>query len=282
LESCTPSSASRAMWSCAMLLSQDENGSGLRTAGTAMNTYKLIDLFHQLAPLLLTSSLSPTSISGAMWAMAKSGYVVDRGVFDYLAQTISSDGMLLRSNTRVVSQALWSCAKMVEFESPKVQHDSDSSTGIADSNIDIPPYVSACYKYVLFLVENRDRISSKQFSRSIWAIGRLGLERLRLLDNSLIQELGDMAMFRSSTFDSNDIANVIWGLSKVNYDNPVAILRLAQQITSPTSLEASMILFALGKLQIYDKEVFKSLYASISSSPQSSVARFSSYSFLIW
>jgi hypothetical protein len=171
---------------------------------------------------------------------------------------------------------------MVEFESPKVQHDSDSSTGIADSNIDIPPYVSACYKYVLFLVENRDRISSKQFSRSIWAIGRLGLERLRLLDNSLIQELGDMAMFRSSTFDSNDIANVIWGLSKVNYDNPAAILRLAQQITSPTSLEASMILFALGKLQIYDKEVFKSLYASISSSPQSSVARFSSYSFLIW
>ena len=102
MESYADSSASRAMWSSAILLSQDESGD-CQTAGTAMNTYKLIDLFHQLTPLLLSSSLSPTHVTGAMWAMAKAGYVVDTGVFDHLAQLAASDEMLHRSNTRVVS-----------------------------------------------------------------------------------------------------------------------------------------------------------------------------------
>lgn len=269
LDSCTASSASRTMWSCAMLLSLDG-------AGTAMNTYKLIDLFHQISPLLLSSSLSPTYVSGAMWAMAKSEYVVDKGIFDYLAQSAASDEMLQRSNTRIVSQALWSCAKMVAFETPGTNNNL--------ATLDVPPYINACYKYTRFIVENGDRISPKQLSRSIWAIGRL-----RLSDAILIQEMGDMAMRQSHAFDSRDIANVVWGLSKVNYERPEALLRLAKQVTFQanelTAQEASMILFALGKLQIHDKDVFESLYSSISSSPQTSAARlipFASNSFLIW
>lgn len=272
LDSCTASSASRTMWSCAMLLSLDG-------AGTAMNTYKLIDLFHQISPLLLSSSLSPTYVSGAMWAMAKSEYVVDKGIFDHLAQSAASDEMMQRSNTRIVSQALWSCAKMVAFETPGTNNLD------ADATLDFPPYINACYKYIRFIVENRNRISPKQLSRSIWAIGRL-----RLSDAILIQEMGDIAMLQSHAFDSRDIANVVWGLSKLNYERPEAVLRLAKQVVTfqtneLTAREASMILFALGKLQIHDKDVFKSLYSSISSSPQSSAARlipFSSNSFLIW
>ncbi len=181
LDNCTASSASRAMWASAFLLSQVASGD-CRTAGTAMNAYKQIDLFHQLTPLLLSSSLSPTCITGAMWAMAKAEYVVDKGVFVHLAQLAASDDMLHRSNTRVVSQALWACAKMVEIESLTMKHESDRTDAST-------PYIHACYKYARFILENRNRISSKQLSRAIWAIGRL-----QLSDANLIQDFEDIAL----------------------------------------------------------------------------------------
>ncbi|KAL3766550.1 hypothetical protein ACHAW5_000785 [Stephanodiscus triporus] len=259
--SCTPSSASRTMWSCSVLLS-------LGDAGTSGNTYKLVDLFHQLSPLLLSSSLSSTDISSAMWAMAKSEYVIDRGIFDQLAKSMASDIMLKQSNTRLVSQALWSCGKMVEFEYPKsmaeVQEGLDKFDESDNIVLHVPPYVKSAHKFVHFLIKNRDQVSPKQISQSIWAIGRL-----RLSDRFLIDEMGRIALSLHASLNAREIANIIWGLSKVNYDNPEVISNIVRRIISPhitkecTAQEASMILFALGKLRICEEEALV-LFASLS------------------
>ena len=92
------------------------------------------------------------------------------------------------------------------------------------------PYLHACYKYVQFILENRNRISSNQLSRTIWAIGLL-----KLSDTILIQGLGVIAMLHSKYFDTHDLAEVIWGLIKRGYEKPGAIMSLAKQVTSRTA-----------------------------------------------
>ncbi len=66
-DSFTASSASRVMWSTSVLLSLDEAGD--------QHDGRHIDLFHQLSPILLSSHLSPTDLSCAMYAIAKTNYV---------------------------------------------------------------------------------------------------------------------------------------------------------------------------------------------------------------
>lgn len=115
---------SRAMWSCAMLLSLDEASGNVGNSlnkpnecvgGESFLRARQIDLFHQLAPLLLFSPLSPTDASMAMWAMAKAQYALDKGIFDQLAMSLVSEDMLERSSTRLISQALWACGRMVSY-----------------------------------------------------------------------------------------------------------------------------------------------------------------------
>lgn len=66
-DSVTASSASRVMWSTSVLLSLDEAGD--------QHDGRHIDLFHQLSPILLSSHLTPTDLSCAMYAIAKTNYV---------------------------------------------------------------------------------------------------------------------------------------------------------------------------------------------------------------
>ena len=66
-DSFTASSASRVMWSTSVLLSLDEAGE--------QHDGRHIDLFHQLSPILLSSHMSPTDLSCAMYAIAKTNYV---------------------------------------------------------------------------------------------------------------------------------------------------------------------------------------------------------------
>ena len=264
LMSCTPSSASRAMWSCSMLLS-------LNQSGKSENSYKLVDLFHQLSPLLLSSSsLSSTDISCVMWAMAKSEYIIDRGIFDQLAEAMASDGMLRQSNTRLVSQALWSCGKMIEFEHLKsINEDDDNLAKVDESKDNVinstpPPYIESAHKYVQFLSQNPNQLSPKQISQTIWAIGRL-----RLSDRVLVEEMGDVASRMHSLLNAREVANIIWGLSRVDYDKPEVVSKIAKRIMSPnvfeecTVQEASMLLFALAKLQISEEDAL-SLFPSLS------------------
>lgn len=277
LHSCTSSSASRAMWSCAMLLSLDEASSHGGSYGKSQEESALsfrseaflqerqVDLFHQLAPLLLFSPLSPTDASCAMWSMAKAEYVIDRGIFDQLAQSLASEEMLQQSNTRLISQALWACGKMIEFEVPQSMTDDESGSDedageIEDYELDLPPYVKCADTYLRFLITNQAQLTPKHVSQSIWAIGRL-----RLYDYPIVFEMANIASDLCMRLNSREVANIVWGLSKVDYGEPKIISKLVQHITSTnlanecTAQEASIMLFVLGKLQIRDKDAFASL-----------------------
>lgn len=203
--------------------------------------------------------------------MSKSQYVIDKGIFDQLAQSQASDQMLERSNTRLVSQSLWSCAKMAEFEDSELMDDTDddddrdadddTSSEIYDIAINLPPYVKCVDKYLQFLIANESQMTPKHISQSIWAIGRL-----QIADSCLIQEMGGIASRSCAALNAREIANIVWGLSKVDYDGPEIISQLIQQVTtspkltkSLSSQEAANCLFALGKLQIRDKKAFASL-----------------------
>jgi hypothetical protein len=118
IESCTAQSASRAMWSCATLSKH------MPDSEEPYLYERLVDFYHQISGVLLTSQLSPSDCSYAMWAMAKFGYTLDQGSFDFLALALAGmlpdDGdnsdqlghdSVNQSDTKLVVKALWSCAR---------------------------------------------------------------------------------------------------------------------------------------------------------------------------
>ena len=266
IENCAPRSASRALWSCAMLLSLDDVGNANRKHEFVL---RQVDLFHQLSPkLLLASSLSPTDISSAMWAMAKAEYAIDQGVFDQLSESLASDDVLTRSSTRFVSQALWACGKMVEFEDftslTAVSYDQEGEDVGIESDHEAPkvPYLESANRYIRFLIANEEQMTPKHISQSIWAMGRL-----RLANFILIEQMADIALRLSSSLNAREIANIVWGLNKLEFaKKPEVISKLVNcLISSPklwkqcTAQEASMIMNVLGKLKRRDIEAFSVL-----------------------
>ena len=240
IENCSASSASRAMWSCAVLLQQLPS-----EADESFLHERQVDFYHQLSGILLTSHLSPTDCSSAMWAMAKCGYALDKGCFDFLAQKLAE--MLEISSTRLVAQALWSCAKMIRYE----KQSPDKS----------PPYMESVVKFIRHLIDNSDQMTPIQISQTIWSIGSL-----RILDPTIAEQLSVVALRNAAHCNSQEIANIVWGFSKVNYKNLDVISELVRYITESivlreecSSQEASNILYALGKLQIRDVHVYESL-----------------------
>ena len=63
-------------------------------------------------------------------------------------------------------------------------------------------------------------------------------------------------------FNSQEIANIVWGLSKTNFDNEAVISILTKQmqndeiIKHTTPQEAANVMYALGKMMIRDEETF--------------------------
>lgn len=237
LDECSASSASRAMWSSATLLQEippdcDESFKFYQ---------RQVDLFHQLSGVLLTSPLSPTDCSSAMWAMAKSTYALDKGCFDFIAQRLAT--MLEMSNVRLVAQALWSCSKMAKYESSKT-----------------PPYMDSVDHYLTYIIANGQKMTPLQISKTIYALGSL-----RVSNRSVAKELAALAMEHAEHFNCQEVANVAWGLSKVDYNDEGVMLKLVRHVTETRLLskcstqEASNMLYALGKLQIKDVDAYRSL-----------------------
>lgn len=263
---CTPSSASRAMWSCATLLSlEDSDNLASDYYETSYLHERQIDLFHQLSPLLLSSSLSPTDISGAMWAIAKIEYMVDKGIFDELACLMASNKILQLSNTRLVSQALWSCGRMVSFEDltqpPMLTDDQDTEFDFdedSDSNV---PYIESAEKFIRFLIANQKQMTPKHIAQSAWAMGKLQMSNRPFL----VEDMADVASRSCDLMNAREVANICWGLNKAGYDNTKVICKLVHHLTRShkfkdcTAQEASMIMLVLGKLRIRDEDAFKTL-----------------------
>ena len=294
------STASRVMWSSAMLLSlNDTDTTSSRNYGDDSHSAFLdnqyysptsddsidffherqVDLFHHLGGVLFSSQLSPIDASCAMWAMAKTSYAIDRGIFDFLAESLATKEMLEASNTRHISQALWACGKMVAFEDPMmtdmavVQGTNDNADNTENTEnweleetkeqpmLNPPPYMKGVDKFLEFLILNQDQMTPKHTAQTIWAIGRL-----RISDYDKLVKIGAIALRIAPRCNAQEIANIVWGLSKVGYPNQWVVSKLIEQITSSPKLasdctcqEAANALYALGRLQIRDPHAFSSL-----------------------
>lgn len=178
-----------------------------------------------------------------------------------MAKVLSSDEMLERSKTRLISQAVWACGKMAEFEDPIISS-KESHGGIReDAVLNQPPYLNDVYKMLTVLIKKKEQMTPKHVAETIWAVGRL-----KISDRYLLEEMGGIASNIALSCNARQIANIVWGFSKVDYaDDPQLISTLVRVVTSSdlsqqcTSQEASNMIYALGRLNIREEDLFAGL-----------------------
>ena len=251
LEACTPSSASRFLWSITALT---EEKVSIKESDEDMQEL-LFEQFQSLGGIMLSSKLAPVDCAYAMWSMAKSSHALDMNVFDHLARVLSCDFMLERATVQQVAIALWSCGKIYSWEDIAQEI---NEYGIAKT----PSYVYNARAYGRFLACFSNKLSSKDIAQAIWALGRL-----KIADEAIITPLSSAAseMVQDGHFNSQEIANILWGLSKTGFKNVTILQPFTKEIQSSSimdscsSQEAANILYALGKMKIKDEELFSSL-----------------------
>jgi hypothetical protein len=174
--------------------------------------------------------------------------------------------MLERANTRLISQAVWACGKMAEFEDP-ILSSTESLLGVQeDAAPNQPPYLNNVYKMLTFLIRHKAHMTPKHVAETIWA----AFGRLSISDQYYLEEMSDIASTVAPQCNSREIANIVWGFSKVDYaDDPQMISNLVRVITTTqlsnkcTSQEAANCIYALGRLYIRDQELFSALSSII-------------------
>ena len=192
--------------------------------------------------------------------------LTDRGVFDFLAEELASDESLEHANTRLISQAVWACGKMAEFEDPIMSSTESLVASQEDAAPNQPPYLNNVYKMLTFLIRNKAHMTPKHVAETIWA----AFGRLSISDQYYLEELSGIAARVAPQCNSREIANIVWGLSKVDYaDDPQLICTLVRVITNSnlkqkcTSQEAANCIYALGRLGVRDQELFSALSSII-------------------
>jgi len=242
VSSCTPSSASRFLWSFTKLVESNEEDLHIKEI--------LYEMFQNLGGILLSMQLTPVDASSAMWAIAKSSYSLDMGVFDHLAECLTQQCMMKRATIQQVTEALWSCGKIYNWDWEGREHGKTSA----------PPYVRSAKTFASFLVSQRSKMSPKDISQAILSLGYM-----RISDDYILKPLAYKAVefADESKFNSQELANIVWALSKLNLEDEVVFLHLTSQLRSPhimdqcTSQEAANVLYALGKMKIRDKDTFE-------------------------
>jgi len=282
LESCSPSSASRFLWSYATLTSLRQKKGNNPVPGVAGSIMAQdidagkrseldLQIFHKVSPILLSTQLTPVDVSSAMWAMGKISYNLDLGIFDHLADLLASEFMLSRATTKHLSQALWACGRMVSWEDPMIQKKNSESSEIEQSFIQVnrqilerPPYWNCAEKFALTLATNVEDMNSKDLAQSIWAIGKLDIRNDKVVDN-LVNAVVEKVSVYEYPFNSQETANILWGMSKVGFRSKDEVLTILDYMITPhilkqcSSQEAANVLMALGKMKISEEYAFSSL-----------------------
>lgn len=323
----TPKMVSRILWSVSTLLSilshstdADSDDSGIISSSsasllnnnedkrngkypattTAILWHQLREteqkIFNKLSPILLLSTTSTneksqmtsTDASMTMYAFAKSSYVLDMGIFDYLAERMASphDGsFLLEATVRQLSTALWSCGKMSLWENQipheslqmtdddgfptQQQQSSDRITYTASLIMQPPPYQKHALQMAQKVVSKPGFKSPKDVSQVVWAVARLDLAKWetnhRFIIKSILQPLSQKATECATKCNSQEIANILWGFGKIGYHHEpmrralVDRLLLNEVYNSCNTQEAANVLYAHGKLRIRDEELFQKM-----------------------
>lgn len=242
ISSCTPSSASRFLWSFTKLVESGEEDVQIKEI--------LYEMFQSLGGILLSMQLTPVDASSAMWAIAKSSYSLDMGVFDHLAECLTQQCMMKGATVQQVTEALWSCGKIYNWDWEGRGHGKTSP----------PPYVRSAKTFASFLVSQRSKMSPKDISQAILSLGYL-----RISDDYILKPLAYKAVefADEAKFNSQELANIVWAISKLNLEDEVVFSHLTSQLRTPyimeqcTSQEAANVLYALGKMKIRDKDTFE-------------------------
>lgn len=242
IRSITPSSASRFLWSFTKLVESNEEDIQIKEI--------LYEMFQSLGGILLSMQLTPVDASSAMWAIAKSSYSLDMGVFDHLAECLTQQCMMKGATVQQVTEALWSCGKIYNLDWEGREHGKTSA----------PPYVRSAKTFASFLVSQRSKMSPKDISQAILSLGYM-----RISDDYILKPLAYKAVefADEAKFNSQELANIVWAFSKLNLEDEVVYSHLTSQLRTPcimeqcTSQEAANVLYALGKMKIRDKETFE-------------------------
>lgn len=240
-DACSPKMASRILATFTALVSLDEQDLPEATVQVTK------DLFHYYGGHLLSSSLSPTEVSSALYAYAKASYIQDMGVFDHLVNLLAS--MAKSCTSRQLSQSLWSCGKMIGWEEYKQEQDPE---GAVD---DRPPYFENAVSLAFELSRRLDEMSPEDVTQTIWALGRLAVK-----DEKLMSRFARRAICLSPGMNAVEISNILWGMAKAGHKDRDAVTILSNRFmdtnihVSPKVAASS--LYALGRLQYRDEKVF--------------------------
>ena len=164
-----------------------------------------------------------------------------------------------------------------------------------DYGADNPPYFDHAYKIAMILSSRLQQrhnddddddqfymLSSVDITQCIWALGRLGVD-----DPHVVAAFVGRARKSIDAFNAVEISNILWGLAKIGYisagdDDDSAFVQfvssLSQRLASDQNLNvtpklASTALYAMGKLQLRDEEIFNNLSQIIISQIESTSAQ---------
>ena len=266
VDKCSPKLASRILGTYTSIISTStsamtsyDSDTSLPFCGLQMTS----NLFREYGGHLLTTQLTPAEVSTSLYAYAKVSYVEDMGIYDHLVSLIVS--MADKCTSRQLTQSLWSCGKVIGFESP-------------DFGADSPPYFHNAYNIAKVLSsrnnndkEKRHRLSHVDITQCIWALGRLGIN-----DDVVVRPFLEETENHVDALNAIEISNILWGLSRIGFNDhnegnqdrceadSALILALSHRLATDATLHttpkaASTALYALGRLQLRDKQIFNQL-----------------------
>jgi hypothetical protein len=246
-DSCSPKLASRVLGAFTLILSLKRPNNVVHIS--MLDTTS--QLFHSYGGHLLTSKLQPAEASSALYAYARASYIQDMGIFDHLVSLTAS--MADQCTARQLSQSLWSCGKMVEFE--QIEFDEDKA-------VRSPPYLENAISIAQELCSRSNELTSADVTQCIWALARLGVR-----DDSILHPLTARAMAIANSMNTIEATNILWGLGKIRYIDLDLTSILTEKLTKTprqaSPKQAASALYALGRLQVKDKELYDTLSLSL-------------------
>ena len=274
LDTFTPAQASRILstFTSISLARIHERGADANEFSRIIQEENMIlsDLFHNLGGNLLTDSseeLSPRDISAALCAYAKASYVQDMGIFDHLAEALAS--RVDECSIRQVTQSLWACGKMANWELQQEIQEEESTFSNRQSQP--PPYLPSAEEFAAFLSQRQDDMTSTDLAQTFWALGRL--EGMHSQYDCGSPAVTVSAFLPSATklaphLTSPEIANILWGMSQSGgRDCSSSVQSITERLLdlhhsasddiSPQ--EAASVMLALGRMKIVNEDLFEAL-----------------------
>lgn len=258
--SCSAKGASRLLGSFSVLCEPLDGEQTDASAGL------LARLFEAYGEHLLSVQLTPMQATTAIYGYARASYGKDIAIFDYLAESIAAQ--VARCTTRQLAMSLWSCGKMVVWDS----EDEVSS----EMPLVSPRFATSATLLLKELCLRSDKLNAKDVGQTIWAMARLQLN-----EPSCFEVLGKRAEELVADMTTTEIANVLWAVSILSGKKAYRIVFvLTRRLLSPDETldgmdirEASAVLFALAKLNIRDEELFQKLVVVVMRSIDSASSR---------